>query len=179
MKKLFISFLFCSAFSFSYSQLAVYKMIGENSENTGLGVGLFAYWDIPINEVGNNSVVIELLDMAYFPPKDKDNQSVLGHLSIKAGFKHIFSNESKTGFYVEPSAGYCRVVRSDGPEGEYGDGLAVALETGYSLEVGQGDNTVLLGLKFERDMAGKAFTINTLALRLSFSFHLARGFGNR
>lgn len=175
MKKSLILFLLCFAFLSSRSQLAVYKLVGENSENTGLGFGVFAYWDIPLNEVGNNSVMIELLDGAYFPPKDKNVRSILGHISIKAGFKHIFSSDSKTGFYVEPSAGYCRVVGSEDEERNYGDGVAIAFETGYSLEVGQGDNTLLFGLKYERDMAGKKYTINTLALRMSFSFHFARG----
>ena len=149
-------------------------MVGKNADNSKIGFGVFAYWDIPVNEIGNRSVMIELLDLAYFPQKNSDINSVIGYLSIKAGFRYIFSEESKTGFYVEPSVGYCRVVNSEGPNGTYGDGIAVAGEAGYSLEVGQQSNTLVFGLKFESDMAGKNTSVSSISLRFSYSFHLFR-----
>jgi hypothetical protein len=50
----------------------------------------------------------------------------------------IFLQKTRTGFYVEPQLGYVRVVHVDvqWTEGKYGDGVAAAFETGYSLEVG-------------------------------------------
>lgn len=157
-----------------HSQLAVFKMVGKNSANSKLGFGTFVYWDFPVSQVQYNSVVIELMDLAFFPPKDDNIVSPIGYLSIKAGFKHIFSEESKTGFYVEPSAGYCRVVTNDDINKSYGDGVAVAAEAGYSLEVGQRANTLVFGLKYESDMVGGNNKINAISLRASYSFHLFR-----
>lgn len=158
-----------------HSQLAVFKMVGKNSDNAKIGFGAFANWDIPLNDIGNRSVMVELLDFAYFPQKNTDIYSIISYLSIKAGYRYIFSEESKTGFFVEPAVGYCRVVNSEGAEA-YGDGIAVAMETGYSLEVGQRSNTLVFGLKYERDMAGTKYTISSLAFRASYSFRL---FGKR
>ena len=149
-------------------------MLGKNSSNSKIGFGTFVYWDFPVNQAQNNSAVIELMDFAYFPQKDDNIVSPIGYLSIKAGFKHIFSEESKTGFYVEPSVGYCRVVTSDDVNKNYGDGIAVAGEAGYSQEVGQRANTLVLGLKYESDMAGSDKKISAISLRLSYSFHLFR-----
>ncbi len=99
MRKFFFLFLLSLFISSSlHSQLAVFKMVGKNAGNSTIGFGTFAYWDIPVNEIGNRSVMIELLDFAFFPRKNSDINSVIGYVSIKAGFRYIFSEESKTGF---------------------------------------------------------------------------------
>jgi hypothetical protein len=149
-------------------------MLGKSATNSKIGFGTFAYWDIPVNEIGNNSVMIELLDFAYFPQKNPDIDGLIGYASIKVGYRHIFSEESKTGFFIEPSAGYCRVGNTAGSDGTYGDGVALAGEVGYSLEVGQRANTLVFGLKYESDLAGANTTINAISLRFSYSFHLFR-----
>ena len=59
-------------------------------------------------------------------------------------------------------------------DGSYGDGFAAALEAGYSLEVGQRNNTIVFGLKYEADIAGKDHTINAVGFRVGYSFHLFR-----
>jgi hypothetical protein len=156
------------------SQLAVFKRLDKNASESNIGFGAFAYWDIPLNEIGNRSVVVELMDLAYFPPKDNAINPVIGYLSIKAGYKYVFSDETKTGFYIEPSAGICRVVNEDQADGNYGDGLALALEGGYTLEVGQRGNSLNFGLKFESDLAGSDHTISALGFRVSYSFHMFR-----
>lgn len=151
----------------SYSQLAVAKMIGKNSKNSKLGYGLFAYWDIPVNDIGNRSVMIELVDVAYFPRKNSDIESVIGYLSVKAGYRYIFSAETKTGVYVEPSLGYCRVVSSeekDNGDALTGDGIALAAEAGYTIEVGEQADNLNFGLKYERDMAGSKISLSSIAL---------------
>jgi hypothetical protein len=176
-KKLLI-ILFVGFFSYAaHSQLAVTKMIGKNSDSSKLGFGVFAFWDIPVNDIGNRSVVIELMDLAFFPPETEDAHVVIGYLSIKAGYKYIFSEETRTGFYVEPSAGYCRVVSNeekDDGTSIYGDGVAVAAEAGYTVEVGQKGNNLNFGLKYERDMAGSKTTVSSIAFRFSYAFHLFR-----
>ncbi len=179
MRKLFtLIFLFIVIHSSVHSQLAVFKMVGKGSDNAKIGFGAFAFTQIPLNEIGNRNVVIELMDLAYFPQKDPGIGSVIAYLSIKVGYKYIFSTESKTGFYIEPSAGYCRVVRSDNIYGDYKDGLALAAEAGYTLEVGQRDNALNFGIKYESDRAGTNFIVNSIGLRLSYSFHLFRKRGD-
>jgi hypothetical protein len=176
MRKLFILFFIsASLVSVVHGQLMVSKLVGKNSANANLGWGVFTYFDFPLSNE-NTSFRIELLDFAYFPTKDADIPSTLGYLSIKLGYKYVFS-ETQTGVYVEPQAGYCRVVMSEDPVGSdkiYGDGFALALETGYSLEVGQNGNTLNFGLKYESDLAGSYYTANSIGFRVSFSFHIFR-----
>lgn len=152
-------------------------MLGKDADRFRMGYALFWYADIPLNEEENQAVRLELLDLAYFPGKDGDGFVHGGNrafLSIKLGYKKIFS-ESKTGFYLVPAVGYCRVVYTpDGGESTYGDGVAAALEGGYSLEVGQRGQTLCLGLKFEHDRASRDHTLSSLAMRLSYSFQMFR-----
>jgi hypothetical protein len=153
------------------------KMVGKNAKNFKLGFGAFTYWDIPVNEIGNRSLRIELLDFAYFPAKTNDQGISMAYVSIKLGYRYIFSAETKTGFYVEPQVGYCRVVvAGDAPQAAYGDGVAAAAEFGYTLEVGERGNSLNFGLKYEADMAGANYKISSVGLRLSYSFHM---FGKR
>jgi hypothetical protein len=168
MKKNILLILFIGLLSTSNAQLSLVKAIGKHSHNAKIGFGTFLFYDIPVGQM-NNSIVVELLDFAYFPQKNTDSNSVIGYASIKLGYKYSFSQESKTGFYLEPSAGYCRVVNSEG-DGTFGDGIAVALEGGYSIEVGQRGNTINFGLKYESDMAGTNHTISSVSLRASYSF---------
>jgi len=174
LKKLAVLPLFLLVFQFTNAQLAVVKMVGKNADKTKLGFGAFSYYDIPLNEDGNRSFRIELLDLAFFSRKTDEDPS-WAYLSIKLGYKYIFS-ETKTGFYIEPQAGYCRVVsvEKDAPEAEHGDGIAVALEAGYSLEVGERGNAFNFGLKYETDRAGSAYTISSVGFRVSYSFNLFR-----
>lgn len=176
MKKYLLIFVIAVGISSSsYSQLMVSKMLGKNSDNSQLGYGLFTFLDFPLNNE-HTSVRLELLDMAYYPTKNSDIYSPIGYLSIKLGYKYVFS-EDQAGFYLEPSAGYCRVVNSGAENftnADYSDGIALAMEGGYSLAVGQKDNTVNFALKFENDNAGSGFVINSIGFRVGFSFHIFR-----
>jgi hypothetical protein len=156
---------------FAHSQVMVSKLVGKNSENSKLGYGVFLFYDFPLNDEGNRSIRLELLDFAYFPKKDENVNSILGYLSIKLGYKYVFS-ETKTGFYLEPQAGYCRTVLDDVTQEEAiaGDGLALAMEGGYSLEVGERGNTINFGLKYEKAMSGATTSISSVGFRVSYSF---------
>ena len=153
-------------------------MIGKGSSKYGLGYGLFTYFDIPVFS-DNQSVRIEILDMAIFPTKGESlftsTADMKGYISIKVGYKYVFS-ETNAGFYLIPSAGYCRAIYAK--EGEdkasYGDGYAAALEGGYSLAVGQKSNTINFGLKYEYDHGNSDNIIQSVGFRISFSFGLFR-----
>jgi hypothetical protein len=161
-----------------HSQLMVTKLLGKNGDRAKLGFGLFAYYDIPLQQSENSSLRIELLDLAYFPPKDDYTDNIVGYINIKLGYKHVFS-ETMTGFYVEPQAGFGRVIgynrtNTTTDSHNYGDGLALAFEAGYSQEIAESGNTLNFGLKYEADMAGSKYSANSLGLRVSYSFHLFR-----
>jgi hypothetical protein len=139
---------------------------------------LFSYLDFPLaNE--NQSFRIELMDLALFPTKGENfftsTADMKGYLSIKLGYKYVFS-ETQQGFYLLPSAGYCRVVLSKQGEGDatYGDGIAGALEGGYTLEVGQNGHTLNFGLKYEYDRGNATHIIQSVGFRVSYGFGLFR-----
>lgn len=179
MKKISLFLLIGIVSSSLHAQLSLTKMVGKNAAKYRLGYDLFSFYDFPLNSDGNyKSIRLELMDLAFFPGKDGKaftTASAQGYLSIKLGYKNIFS-ETKTGFYVEPSVGYCRVV--DAPagasQGTFGDGIAGAMEAGYNLEVGQNGHELTFGLKYETDRAGAAHTISSVGFRFSYSFNLFR-----
>ena len=136
MRKIFfLLVLLLTASLFAHSQLAIVKMIGKNSGQNKIGFGVFGNYDIPLNDIGNKSLMIELLDLSFFPGKEINSEGddiARGYISVKLGYRKIFSQESKTGFFIEPQLGYCRVIFVDSrqPESTYGDGFAAAIETG-------------------------------------------------
>lgn len=173
MKRIFFLLVSLIITSLSFGQLMISKRIGKNADNSKIGYGTFLYYDFPLNEEGNRSIRLELLDLAYFSRVDENIDNPIGYISIKGGYKYIFS-ESKTGLYVEPQIGWARVVSSiqtDNP-GD-GDGLALAFETGYSLEVGQRGHTINFGLKLESDLGKSAdYTSTSIGFRVSYAFDL-------
>jgi hypothetical protein len=174
-KTTLLSFLLMLLFFTARSQIMATKLIGNNLSQSQLGWGVFAFYDFPLNGYENQSIRLELLDFGYYPYKGDPTLIPIGYLSIKVGYKYVFS-ETKTGFYIEPQAGYCRVI-SDDPDNlttqtSYGDGVALAFEVGYSLEVGQRGHVFNFGLKYEHDIAGNPNTISSLGLRISYQFNL-------
>jgi len=157
------------------AQLAVLKMIGKNAASHKLGFGVFMYYDFPLNDIGNRSLRLELADIGYFPSKFSNNPTSDVYASIKIGYRYIFSEETNSGFYLEPQAGYARVgATDDSPNGSHGDGVAAAIEGGYALGVGQNGNHLNFGLKYEADIAGSDHTIQAIGFRVSYSFNLFR-----
>lgn len=157
------------------SQLMVTKLLGKETEKYGLGFGLFTFMDFPLAS-GNQSLRLELADFAFYPMKGENfftsTAGAKGYLSIKLGYKYVFS-EDQNGFYLIPSAGYCRVVDvKEGEEATYGDGIAAALESGYSIGIGQKGHAINLGLKYETDRGGKEYVLNNVGFRISYSFNM-------
>jgi hypothetical protein len=180
MKKIFLvlSLLF-GITSISSAQLVVSKMLGKDAKNYGTGFGIFAFLDFPLAS-GNKSIVIELVEFAYFPEKGGGGffsaPSGKGYYSFKAGFKNYFS-EDGTGFYLQPSVGGAAVtlLKENEPEADEAFGFAGALEGGYSFAVGQvSGRKINLGIKYEYIYAKETHQIQTLGLRLSYSFGLFR-----
>lgn len=178
MKKIILSLWLACLFSFvSRAQLMVSKLVGKDAARYGLGYGVFTYLDFPLaNE--NQSFRIELMDFAFFPSKGENfftsTADAKGYLSVKLGYKYVFS-ETQAGFYLLPSAGYCRaIIINEAEDLTHGDGIAAALEGGYTLEVGQNGNTVNFGLKYEYDRGNATHIIQSVGFRVSYAFGLFR-----
>lgn len=153
------------------------KLVGKDAAKYGTGYGLFSYLDVPLAS-DNQSLRIELMDLAFFPTKGEkfftSTADAKGYISIKLGYKYVFS-ETQAGFYLLPSAGYCRaVIINEGEDATYGDGIAGALEGGYTLEVGQNGHTLNFGLKYEYDRGNKTHIIQSVGFRVSYGFGLFR-----
>lgn len=178
MKKITASLCFLCLFAFvSHSQLMVSKLVGKDAARYGLGYGLFTYLDFPLASE-NQSFRVELMDIAFFPTKGENlftsTADAKAYISIKLGYKYVFS-ETQAGFYLIPSAGYCRTVFvPEGQDATYGDGIAGALEGGYSLEVGQNGHTLNFGLKYEYDRGNATHTLQSVGFRFSYAFGLFR-----
>lgn len=178
MKKIALSLSFVCLFSFaSYSQIMVAKLVGKDAAKYGLGYGLFTYFDIPMASE-NQSIRIEMIEFAAFMTKGEKFFTSTGeaksYLSIKLGYKYVFS-ETQAGFYLLPSVGYCRAILvKEREDATYGDGIAGALEGGYTLEVGQNGHTLNFGLKYEYDRGNATHIIQSVGFRASYAFGLFR-----
>ena len=160
-------------FFFLSGQVSVTKIVGKNAEGYKPGTGIFYSFDIPVNPTENNSVSIELFDFGNFSVKNNSGKEPTAYLSVKAGFRHIFSAEGKTGLFIEPQAGYCWTT-SDKSYSSIQGGLALAIVTGYSLEVGFSGNSLLFGLKYETDLPGSNQQISTVGFRFAFNYSFKR-----
>lgn len=157
-------------------------MIGKNADKYHLGYSIFSFFEFPLKSSEHQSLRLELMDLAYFPGKQYNTTVVTPngpelttfsklYFTIKLGYKYIFS-ENRTGFYMEPSAGFGRVVDlgEDESTTTKGDGLAFAFETGYSLEVGQKGHVMNFGVKYENDRGGS--TLSSVGFRVSYAFNM-------
>ena len=174
----FLVIVFFTSFSPTHAQFSINKMVGKNASNHRFGYGLFAFYDFYLGGSENRSVRLELLDFVVFPLDDGEPRFVTPNgrafLSIRLGYKHILS-ETKTGFYLLPTVGYCRSIITEYPDiARNRDGIALAMESGYSLEVGQRGNSFNFGLKYENDRAVTEHTIGSVGFRVSYSFNFFR-----
>lgn len=178
MKKIILSLCLICLFSVaSHAQIIVSKMVGKGAAKYGLGYGLFTYLDFPLASE-NQSFRIELMDFVFFPTKGEkyftSTADSKGYFSIKLGYKYVFS-ETQAGFYLLPSVGLCSaMIINEGEELTHGEGVAAALEGGYTLEVGQNGNTINLGIKYEYDRGNATHIIQSVGLRASYAFGLFR-----
>jgi hypothetical protein len=166
----------CVGFT-SHAQLMVTKLVGKDSDRFGLGYGLFCFFDIP-SSMENRGFRVELMDLGMYPLKGEKffttTADFKAYISVKIGYKYVFS-ETKTGFYLVPSAGYARVVDiKEGQDPTHGNGIAAALEGGYSLEVGEKGHAINLGVKYEYDYGNATHILQSVGLRLAFAFNISK-----
>lgn len=167
------SFLFQAAmllFIFLSGQVSVIKIVGKNADGYKSGTGIFYSFDLPVNAAENNSITFELFDFGNFYVKNNSGKEPAAYLSVKAGFRHIFNSEGKTGFFIEPQGGYSWTTSNKSYLHVQG-GLALAMVTGYSQEVGFSGNSLVFGFKYEMDLPGSSKQINTIAFRFAFNYN--------
>jgi|SRR5687767_1555762 len=170
LKKLFLFQAAMFFFIFLSGQVSVIKIVGKNADGYKAGTGIFYSFDLPVNPVENNRVTFELFDFGNFYVKNNSGKEPTAYLSVKGGFRHIFNMEGKTGFFIEPQAGYCWTT-SDKYYVKIQGGLAFAIVTGYSQEVGFSGNSLVFGFKYEMDLPGSDKQINTIAFRFAFNYN--------
>ena len=154
---------------FLSAQVSVIKIVGKNADGYKPGTGIFYSLDLPVNQLENNNVTLELFDFANFYVKNNFGKEPTAYLSVKGGFRHIFTREGKTGFFIEPQAGYCW-RKSNKSYLNIQGGLAMAMVTGYSQEVGFSGNSLVVGFKYEMDLPGSDQQFNTIAFRFAFNY---------
>ena len=154
---------------FVSGQVSIIKIVGKKADGYKMGTGLYYSFDVPVNPVENNSITVELFDFGNLYVKNNSGKEPTAYLSVKGGFRHIFSEEGKTGFFVEPQAGYCWTTSNKSYLNIQG-GLAMAMVAGYSQEVGYSGNSLLFGFKYEIDLPDSEKQINTIGLRFAFNY---------
>ena len=169
LKKLFLFHAAMFLFIFLSGQVSVIKIVGKNADGYKSATGIFYSFDLPVNPVENNSVTFELFDFGNFYVKNNSGKEPTAYLSVKGGFRHIFATEGKTGFFIEPQAGYCWTT-SDKSYLNIQGGLALAMVTGYSQEVGFSGNSLVFGFKYEMDLPGSDSQVNTIGFRFAFNY---------
>ena len=102
LKKILLFQVAVFLYFFLSGQVSIMKIVGKNAEGYKPSTGIFYSFDIPVNPVKNNSVILELFDFGNFYVKNNSGKEATAYLSVKAGFRHIFSAEGKTGLFIEP-----------------------------------------------------------------------------
>lgn len=169
LKKLFLFHAALFLFIFLSGQVSVIKIVGQKADGYKAGTGIFYSFDLPVNQLENNSITFELFDFGNFYVKNNSGKEPTAYLSVKGGFRHIFNSEGKTGFFVEPQAGYCW-TKSDKSYLNIQGGLALAVVAGYSQAVGFSGHSVVVGFKYEKDLPGSDKQINTIGFRFAFNY---------
>jgi hypothetical protein len=173
-KSIFIFFFSLLLTGVGYCQAMVSKILGQQSNSSTWGFGIFSNVDFPLPR-DNESVRLEF-PSTFYPQRDKSLPNYVGSFSLKTGFKYVFSRD-QVGFYVVPSVGYGWVSRNDPHNifgNEDGNAFAWSFETGYSFGVGRHRNTINLGIVYEDYIGDVNHRVSSIGLGLSFSFHLIR-----
>lgn len=158
-KKQFFSLCFLLLlFNFSNAQIEVAHI--SSKDFNAFGYGGFLNFSIPVSEA--NYVTIEG-GLQYF--KDK-NTTVVALFPVLAGYRYTL-NQTGSGFYIEPNAGYTFSVS------DYSDyaGVAAGISTGYLVDLG--NIPFNFGLRYEHSFGNPS--TNVVSFRIAHSF----GFGKK
>jgi len=147
------------------AQIEISKIVGKNGSDVGLGYGAYLKFSYPVSDAAD--VTFEA-GANIFPLKD-DNTHGWADIPLKAGYRYTF-DQSGTGFYIEPQAGY-NIYGVDADDNKF-TGLILAAGTGYLFKPSRWIQFDL-GLLYESAFhtGGAA---NYISLRLTHNFSLHR-----
>jgi hypothetical protein len=157
-KQFFVLYFLLISFNFCNAQLEVAH--ASTKGFSAIGFGGFLNFSIPVSE-GANYVTIEG-GFQYF--KDK-NTNELDLIPLLAGYRYTL-NQTGTGFYIEPNAGYIFSVSDVGAV----DGVAAGIGVGYLVDLG--NIPFNFGLRYEHGFGNPA--INVFSFRISHTLSFGR-----
>lgn len=153
---IFYSLLF--SFTFCNAQIEVAHISAKDFK--AFGFGGFLNFSIPVSEA-TNYVTLEG-GLQYF--KDK-NTNVLALYPVLVGYRYTL-DQSGTGLYVEPNAGY---IFSTSDYSDY-SGAAAGIGVGYLIDLG--NIPFNFGLRYEHSFGNPA--TNVFSFRIAHSFNFGR-----
>ncbi|MEX6686609.1 outer membrane beta-barrel protein [Danxiaibacter flavus] len=166
--KLLLFVVLTIGLKFSYAQIEVSHISSKNFKATGLSA--FLNFSIPVAEV--NYITLEG-GVRYF----KSNDEELALIPCLAGYRYTL-NQSGSGLYVEPYAGYSfgyTTLQTHNQDGIYSDakpgGPTAGAGFGYLFEPG-GIVQLNIGLRYEHCFA--SYATNTFSFRISHAFTFGR-----
>lgn len=154
------SFIMCFLLlSFNFCNAQIEAAYVSSKDFKSIGFGGFLNFSIPVSEA--NYLTLDG-GIQYF--KDK-NTTELGLLPVLAGFRYTL-DQTGTGLYVEPNAGYIFGVS------DFGDysGPAAGIGVGYLIDLG--NVPFNLGLRYEHCFGDPA--TNVFSFRVAHSFNFGR-----
>lgn len=176
-KQLFILYFLLLACISSNAQIEVTHITVKNFKATGFGG--FLNFSLPVSEA--NYITIEG-GLQYFKNKYEED---LAFIPVFLGYRYTL-NQSGTGFYVEPNAGYSFGASTIGkynefdspiPDGNGGwayekvAGPTAGMGFGYLFEY-SGRTQINLGLRYEHSFGNTG--TNVFAFRISHAFTFGR-----
>lgn len=170
-KQSFVLYFLLFSFHFSNAQI---ELAGVSAKGfSAIGFGSFLNFSIPVSEA--NAVTIELGFQYFKNQYDED----LAFIPVLAGYRYTL-NQSGSGFYVEPNAGYSYGASSVEKYKENGDdtgeeikvtGPSAGIAAGYLVDLG--NIPFNFSLRYEHNFGNTA--TNVFSFRIAHSF----GFGRR
>ncbi|MBN9351430.1 MAG: hypothetical protein J0H55_12180 [Chitinophagaceae bacterium] len=156
-KQFFVLYFLFFSFNLCNAQIEVAHVSAKDFKS--LGFGAFLNFSIPVSEA--NYVTLEG-GLQYFKDKDADKLTLL---PVLAGYRYTL-NQTGTGLYIEPNAGYTFSVA------DFGDyaGPSAGIGVGYLIDLG--NIPFNFGLRYERSFGNTA--TNVFAFRIAHSFSFGR-----
>lgn len=166
MQKTLLLSLFVFLFSASHAQVRFSKLVGDKSSDYALGYGGYLKFAVPVSD-NANAITLEF-GVDYFKHK-KYSSNDCAVMPLRLGYRYTL-NQSGSGLYVEPQAGY-NFLGVD-QSGKNFKGVSLVAGGGYLFD--------LFGTEFDLSLRFSANffsggSLNYASIGISHNF----GFGRR
>jgi hypothetical protein len=170
-KQFFVFYFLLFSFNLCNAQIEVARATAKGFN--AIGFGAFLNFSIPVSEA-TNYVTLEG-GFQYFKDKNDDD---LALIPVLIGYRYTL-NQTGTGFYIEPDAGYTFGASTIPARDSNGDimvdeqkvaGPTAGIGTGYLFVTGNISFNV--GLRYQHNFGN--LSTNVLSFRISHSFSFGR-----